>query len=179
MDETKTLSHCWQNALQATLNRLTKAERPFRLTILGVGQELRGDDGVGLAVVRGLRPFAHPNLLLVEAAHAPENCTGQVRRFAPDLVLLVDAAQMDAPPGTIRWLDWRNCDGVSASTHTMPLSLLGEYFTAVLNCEVALIGIQPASLALTDTVSPEALAAASTVSQAIAALLTQHSSSGF
>lgn len=144
--------------------------------MLGIGQSLRGDDGVGLAVVQGLRPFTHPNLLLIEAAHAPENCTGQVRRFAPDLVLLVDAAQMDAPPGTIRWLDWRACDGLSASTHTMPLSLLGEYFTAVLPCEVALIGIQPASLALAGALSPEALAAASTVSQAIAALLPQHRS---
>jgi len=164
------LKPCWQNELQATLNRLTKAERPFRLAILGVGQALRGDDGVGLAVVRGLRPYTHPNLLLIEAAHAPENCTSQVRCFAPDLVLLVDAAQMDAPPGTIRWLEWRNCDGVSASTHTMPLSLLGEYFTAVLHCEVALIGIQPASLALGEALSPEATNAAAQVVDALAGI---------
>ncbi len=164
------MKHFWQSALLATLNRSMKAERPFRLAILGVGQALRGDDGVGLAVVRGLRPYAHPNLLLVEAAHAPENCTGQVRRFAPDLVLLVDAAQMDEPPGTIRWLDWRNCDGLSASTHTMPLSLLGEYFTAVLHCEVALIGIQPASLDLGETLSPEATAAAAQVVEALAGI---------
>lgn len=152
------------------MNRLTKAERPFRLAILGVGQTLRGDDGVGLAVVRGLRPYAHPNLLLIEAAHAPENCTSQVRRFAPDLVLLVDAAQMEEPPGTIRWLDWRSCDGLSASTHTMPLSLLGEYFTAVLRCDIALIGIQPASLELGETLSPEATAAARQVVEALAGI---------
>ncbi len=162
------MQRCWQSALQATLTQLTKAERPFRTAILGVGQALRGDDGVGLAVVRGLRPFTSPNLLLIEAAHAPENCTGQVRRFAPDLVLLIDAAQMDAPPGTIRWLDWRRCDGLSASTHTMPLSLLGEYFTAVLHCEVVLIGIQPASLELDETLSPEVTAAAAQVVEALA-----------
>lgn len=125
---------------------------------------------MGLAVVRGLRPFAHPHLRLIEAAHAPENCTGQVRHFAPDLVLLVDAAQMDAPPGTIRWLDWRSCDGLSASTHTMPLSLLGEYFTAVLHCEVALIGIQPASLDLGETLSPQAIAAAEQVVETLAGI---------
>lgn len=125
---------------------------------------------MGLAVVRGLRPFTHPNLLLIEAAHAPENCTGQVRCFAPDLVLLVDAAQMEEPPGTIRWLDWRCCDGLSASTHTMPLSLLGEYFTAVLHCEVALIGIQPASLELGEMLSPEATAAAGQVVETLAGI---------
>ncbi|MBK8901099.1 MAG: hydrogenase 3 maturation endopeptidase HyCI [Anaerolineaceae bacterium] len=172
MDETKISKHCWQSSLQATLNRLQnqKAERPFRLAILGVGQTLRSDDGVGLAVVRGLRPYAHPNLLLIEAAHAPENCTGQVRRFAPDLVLLIDAAKMDEPLGTIRWLDWRCCDGLSASTHTMPLSLLGEYFTAVLHCEVALIGIQPASLEMGEMLSPEATAAAEQVMEVLAGI---------
>ena len=155
------------------MNRLTKAERPFRLAVLGVGQALRGDDGVGLAVVKGLRPFAHPNLLLIEAAHAPENCTGQVRRFAPNLVLLVDAARLNEPPGTIRWLDWRHCDGLSASTHTMPLSLLGEYFTAVLHCDVALIGIQPASLEMGETLSPEATTAAAQVVEALASIFVK------
>lgn len=138
------------------------------MAVLGIGQALRGDDGVGLAVVQKLRPLAQPNLLLIEAAHAPENCTGQVHRFGPDLVLLIDAAQMDEPPGTIRWLDWHTCDGLSASTHTMPLSLLGKYFTAVLQCEVALLGIQPASLELLETLSPAATQAAAQVVEVLA-----------
>ena len=43
----------------------------------------------------------------MEAGPAPENFTGPLRRFRPDLVLLVDAAQMDAEPGTIGWLTCR------------------------------------------------------------------------
>lgn len=156
-------------SLRQTLQRLQKPERPFRVAVLGIGQALRGDDGVGLAVAQALRPFAHDNLLIVEAAHAPENSTGPVRRFAPDLVLLVDAAQMDEPAGTVRWLDWRACDGLSASTHTLPLSMVGRYLTAVLTCDVALIGIQPAALALTDALSPAVAVAANHVAQTVAA----------
>jgi hydrogenase 3 maturation protease len=137
---------------------------------LGIGQALRGDDGVGLAVVQALRPFTHQNLLVIEAAHAPENCTGQVRRFAPDLVLLIDAAQMNEAPGTIRWLNWQDCDGLSASTHTMPLSLLGHYLSAILPCKIALIGIQPATLELAETLSPELTKAAALIVETLTAI---------
>lgn len=138
---------------------------------MGIGQILRGDDGVGVAVAQALRPFADENLLVVEAAHAPENCTGIIYRFAPDLVLMVDAAQMDELPGTIRWLDWQAANGFSASTHTMPLMMLGRYLTAVLTCEIALIGIQPAFMGMTETLSPEIEAAATAVSYTVASLL--------
>ncbi|MEZ4590505.1 MAG: hypothetical protein R3D55_05090 [Chloroflexota bacterium] len=48
--------------------------------------------------------------------------------------------------------------------------VVGEYFTAVLHCEVALIGIQPASLELGETLSPEATAAAGQVVEALAGI---------
>lgn len=161
------MPNCWKESLQQTLNQLQKRDEPPRVAVLGIGQTLRGDDGVGVAVARALRPFAAKDLLVIEAAHAPENCTGEVRRFAPDLVLLIDAAQMNEPPGTIRWLDWRACDGLSASTHTMPLTMLGRYLTAVLPCQIALIGIQPAALDLAETLAPEVAEAALEVAQTI------------
>jgi hydrogenase 3 maturation protease len=170
MDKKLISSNCWQEPLQQAIRQRQKVDQPLRLAILGIGQALRGDDGVGLAVAQELRPFAHENLLIIQAAHAPENCTGQVCRFQPDLVLLVDAAQMNEPPGTIRWLDWQACDGVSASSHTLPLTMLGRYLTAVLPSEVALLGVQPATLEIAESLSPQVAAAARQIVQAIANL---------
>ena len=34
-------------------------------------------------------------------------------------------------------------EGMSASTHTLPLSMLAKYLTLELNCKIALLGIQP------------------------------------
>jgi hydrogenase 3 maturation protease len=141
---------------------------------------LRGDDAAGPAVVRALsgrlkaasaRPAGAPTLLLLDAAHAPENQTGPLRRFAPDLIVLVDAARMDEPPGIIRWLSWEETAGIPASTHTLPPSLLAEYLARDLGCAVALIGIQPLDLELGAELSPAVRSAAADVAAGLADLL--------
>jgi hydrogenase 3 maturation protease len=98
-------------------------------------------------VARGLtqcRLLPDPDSVLVmDAGHAPENRTGELRRFHPDLVILIDAAEMGARPGDIRWLSIDEIDGMSASTHTMPLSMLARYLLMECGCEVKILGIQP------------------------------------
>ncbi len=37
-------------------------------------------------------------------------------------------------------------DGMSASTHRMPISMLAGYLTLELACDIVLLGIQPASI---------------------------------
>jgi hydrogenase 3 maturation protease len=95
------------------------------------------------------------HLLIIEAGHAPENTTGEIRRFDPDLVLIIDAADMGEAPGTIQWVPAEDIDGMSASTHSLPLSMLAQYLTLDLNCTVALLGIQSGSNNVSDNISPE------------------------
>lgn len=135
----------WQASLRAQLLRLTTVDHQPRLALLGIGHELCGDDAVGVRVAAALRPLlsGDPRLLVLEAGPAPENFTGALRRFQPDLVILLDSALMGEAPGTVRWLDWQDTEGMSASTHTLPLNILASYLTAELGCTLALIGIQP------------------------------------
>ena len=67
------------------MNLPLPAPRPARVAILGVGNEMKGDDGAGVRVVRELsqRMPATPGVLLVDAGQAPENFTGPLRRFRP------------------------------------------------------------------------------------------------
>jgi hydrogenase 3 maturation protease len=134
----------WSEQLRQSLRRLP-TDRPPRVAVVGVGQELNGDDGAGLAVARALgsRLGSQDWLLIVEAGSAPENQTGRLRAFGPDLVLFVDAAQMGAAPGTVRLLPWQATTGLSASTHTLPLHILARFLTHDLGCDVALLGLQP------------------------------------
>jgi hydrogenase 3 maturation protease len=132
--------------LQQAINRvLGKADPPLRLAILGVGQELRGDDAAGMLLVRGLaeRLPQSENILLVEAGPTPESFTGKLRRFRPDLVILADIAWMEAQPGAVRWLTPDDAEGVSAFTHTMPLSVVAKYMASEIGCEVKILAIQP------------------------------------
>ena len=80
---------------------------------------------------------------MIEAGPAPENHSYQLRRFQPDLVILIDAAQMNLAPGEIRLIDLNAIDGFGASTHTTPLALFAHYLRGELGCEILLIGIQP------------------------------------
>jgi hydrogenase 3 maturation protease len=122
--------------------------RPDRVAVIGIGNEMNGDDAVGVRVVRRLaaRLGRREDVLLIEAGTAPENFTGPLRRFQPALILLIDAASFDRPPGTTTMISWPDTDGFSASTHTLPPSVFCQYLVAELGCRVALIGIQPAGL---------------------------------
>jgi hydrogenase 3 maturation protease len=140
-----------------------------KIAILGIGNLLRSDDAAGVLVARQIgicRLIQDLDFFRVwEAGHAPENCTAELRRFAPEVVILIDAAQMEESPGTIRWIDMEDMDGLSASTHSMPLSLLAKYLTLELNCDVKLLGIQPRCNEFGETLSTEVRRAVDEVAQ--------------
>ncbi len=139
------LQTSWINSLTQSLPR-KQDNRLFlpRTCLIGIGSDLRGDDSAGLVVVRQMLQHSHANnLCIIEGGSAPENVTGQIRAFHPDLVILIDAAHMDMPPGAIQWIPLDSIDGMSASSHSLPLSMLASYLTAEIGCEVSVLGIQP------------------------------------
>lgn len=164
----------WQTDFNQTLAALPQKDQPPRVAVLGIGHELCGDDAAGIMLARKLIAKAgnYEGMLALETGPAPENFTGTVRRFRPDLVLLVDAAQMDSAPGEIRWLDWENLSGISASTHTMPLDIIVAYLTAELNCQAGFLGIQPAGNAVGAPLSPQVREAVESTVQTLLDVLT-------
>ncbi|HEY70724.1 MAG TPA: hydrogenase 3 maturation endopeptidase HyCI [Anaerolineae bacterium] len=142
------LSLPWQERLHQTLRRLRNNGAEPRVALVGMGHTLYGDDGAGILLTQLLRPLERDmeGLLVVNGGSAPENCTGLLRRFMPDLVVLVDAAQLDEAPGTIQWIPSEMTSGFSASTHTLPLHLISCYLSMELVCEIVLLGIQPRRL---------------------------------
>ena len=124
---------------------------------------MRSDDAAGVLVAELLlgRDWEKDTdrVLVLEAGQAPENSTGKLRRFHPDVVLIVDAADMGEIPGTVQWIPEESIDGMSASTHSLPLSMLARYLKLELNCTVAILGIQAVSNEVGESVSPEVLQA--------------------
>jgi len=146
----------WIETLHQKLHRLQVADLRPRVAIVGLGHELRGDDAAGLVVTRMLKDQLgglcewpdephRPALLIVEAGSAPENVTGCLRSFRPNLVILVDAADFRDMPGMVRWLDWQDTTGLSASTHSLPVQMLARYLIHEFAAEVSVLGIQPAA----------------------------------
>jgi hydrogenase 3 maturation protease len=143
----------------------------MRLAMVGIGNELRRDDAVGLACCAALRRRVarRQDVIVVWGGPAPENCTGSLRRFAPDIVVLVDAADMGEPPGAIRWIPAQAAGSAHAgSTHTLPLSSFSEFLTASLGCQVHLVGIQPADTRFGEGLTPAVAQAAEELALALA-----------
>jgi hydrogenase 3 maturation protease len=148
------LPSSWKKSLETILAKAAARPTKPKIAILGIGNELNGDDGAGVLVVRSLKerfadgsaPTDSERFLLIEAGLAPESFTGPIRRFGPEIVLMVDAASMGEAPGEIGVLDWRDSTGFGPSTHLQPPSTLAEYLMHELDCRVILVGIQPAVL---------------------------------
>lgn len=157
---------CWSEQLAQKLVALSAAlSRTPRLALLGIGNELNGDDAAGVLAVRVLRDrlASRPQLLLIEAGLAPEAFTAPLRRFKPDCVILIDAALLDETPGTIELVDWQQTDGLSATTHTLPPSVLVKFIQHEFNCPVELILIQPEDIEFDHPVTPAVFKAVDSV----------------
>lgn len=147
-----------RNSWQASMPRLlSRATADTRIAVMGIGNTFRSDDAAGVLVARSLMESRVlqdlDTVLIIDAGHAPENGTGQLRRFDAELVLLIDAAEMGEQPGTVRLIDMDAIEGISASTHSLPLSMLAKYLALELECQIALLGIQPESTAVGEGVS--------------------------
>jgi hydrogenase 3 maturation protease len=103
--------------------------------------------------------FLSAGILVIDAGLAPENFSGSLRSFKPNIILLMDAADMAEPPGCLAALDWQSAGGFGASTHLQPLSTFGEYLSIELGCDLVLLGIQPAHNQFDRPVSPPVKAA--------------------
>lgn len=133
-----------------TLNEILgwrKSPAQSRLALLGVGNQLRGDDGAGATVteelLHALGDSPPAGIQILTVATAPENFTGKLRKFAPQQVVFVDAADFGGSPGEIRWLDWRASTGFGASTHLQAFHLNAAWLEQELQTRVSLLGIQP------------------------------------
>ena len=163
----------WRNQLKQFLSNPGIDGRKARIAFLGVGNDLHADDGAGVEVIRALRRLLQPSeyFLLVEGATAPENFSAPLRRFKPDILLFIDAANMGEKPGALAFLEMGEIDGFSASTHILPLTNLASFIKSETGCRVAFLGIQPARLEFDSPMTPVVKKSVYRLSRYLVALL--------
>ena len=107
--------------------------------LLGIGNPLNGDDGVGIYVAE---QFRKDGWISLACGTAPENFTGIIRKTRPSCLVLVDAAAMGISPGEYRIIPRDKIEDVSIGTHQLPLSFLIDFLSDTAS-RIILIGIQP------------------------------------
>jgi hydrogenase maturation protease len=140
--------------------------------IIGIGNEYRRDDGVGLGVVRRIRA-AHPAFRVLEASGEGAALIEAWRGAAR--VILCDAVHAGTPPGTIHRLDaWRQpipTGFFRYSTHAFSLAEAVELARALgeLPPQLIIYGIEGADYAAGVGLTPAVEGAAGQVAAAILA----------
>ena len=121
--------------------------------VLGIGNTLRGDEGVGVraALLVGESAAGVPGLRCLDGGTLSFTLAGEIEQASA--LVVIDAAELAAPPGSVRVFEGEAMDGFvnarrNGSVHEVSLLdlLLMARLTGGLPARRALVGVQPANL---------------------------------
>jgi len=133
-----------------------------RVVVLGLGNEFRGDDGLGVLAGRRLQEEAWPGVSIRTASG--EGTALMDAWQEADAVILVDAVHSGAPPGTLHRLDAHQqripSDFFHYSTHAFSVAEAVEMARALhqLPPQLLLYGIEGQNFAQGAGLSPQVTA---------------------
>lgn len=144
----------------STFKETLSRYRPVDIVFIGLGNDLRRDDGVARQFITRLarRPeFAQAHFFY--AGCTPENYLEAVLKCQPAAVVFIDAVLGDRTPGTIDWVSDEEIADAGISTHSYSLRLLVQYLTMQRDLSCYFLGITPLTVALGSGISVELEAA--------------------
>jgi hydrogenase 3 maturation protease len=144
-----------------------------KIVILGIGNSIRKDDYVGVAIAKLLKEKNLSNILVLECETVPESFTSIIKEAKPTHVLMVDAANLNATPGFAKMISIDEINDFSLSTHDLPLSLLAKFIAYETKAKVALLGIQPKTLEFGEGLTSELSEASEKIAKIIEKVLIE------
>jgi hydrogenase 3 maturation protease len=123
--------------------------------LVGVGNPLRRDDGVGPWVIGAVRgDLAATAISVIDAQDVPENFVHALARAECRNVIFIDAVAAPGPPGSIVFGPLAEFpEAESFSTHKLALSFSGRFLESA-GKAVFLLGIVPSDLAFGAGLTP-------------------------
>lgn len=130
-----------------------------KLAIVGIGNIIRGDDGLGPKLIEILRSRGGlPGVSLFDCGTAPENYIFPILSTSCDTLMLVDAADIGKEPGAVEIIDLDKISRVSFSTHNPSPRLFTDLLkTGKEDMNIFVISIQPKSTGIGAPLSEEVL----------------------
>jgi hydrogenase maturation protease len=125
-----------------------------RVCLMGLGNVDCGDDGFGIRLAEELVAAGVPDVVVAGAD--PEHYVVRVADQGFDRLVFLDAVECGASPGSVVLLD---ASEISArypqiSTHKISLGVLAKWLRASGSTTVWLLGVQPESVRLGQTITP-------------------------
>jgi hydrogenase 3 maturation protease len=131
-----------------------KSHLKGKVTILGIGNTLRSDDGVGSLLANRIKdkvPY-----IVYDAGPNPENYLGKIIKDGPDNIVIIDAVDFSGNPGEFKVLEGEDLKTVNLfSTHNASIELTINYLQSQIKVDIIILIIQPKTIAFGDKISPE------------------------
>jgi len=144
-----------------------------RVVLVGIGNPMRGDDGVGVKIIELLEARSLEGVMLLNTETVPEAFTGKVESYEPTHVLLLDAANFGGWPGETKLIDSEHIGGQAISTHSLPLNIFISYIEKSLGITVLLLGVQPKTVMFSEEMTPELVEASKRIAETLHRLLSE------
>jgi len=139
---------------EQTLLKQLNVLRNSKTVIIGIGNIIKGDDGAGPLVCQELKN-EQISADLIDAGTVPENYIQKIIKKAPKNLLVIDAIDFGANPGTIKIFESGQLNSHVMSTHSLSPHLFVDMICQNIRVAVYFIGIQPAQVQLGQSISPE------------------------
>ena len=144
------------------------------VVVIGMGNELRADDAVGLHVIRLLKPQTTHRLQVFEGHMTPEAFLKPACDFHPTHVLIVDAAEIHTTPGRWKIISSYELEEGLFTTHAIPATEVAAEFQRRCGAKVAFLGIQPKRRDILLSLSIECQRAAQEIADSICRILIEN-----
>ena len=113
-----------------------------KVTIVGVGNAMRGDDGFGPHLAECINGKVSADV--INSGPTPENHLKTIRNSKPDTVLIIDAADFGGDIGNIKLLKKDDIPLYGLSTHNASLALFFDFLKQDTKADVYMLAVQPA-----------------------------------
>lgn len=125
-----------------------------KTVILGLGNSLKSDDGVGPFICDELSKAAL-TAEIINAGTVPENYIQRIIKKEPENLIVIDAIDFGGEAGQIRLLQPEQLNKSAFSTHTLSPHLFIEMIQQSKKVDVYVIGIQPKQIKLGEDISEQ------------------------
>jgi hydrogenase 3 maturation protease len=119
--------------------------------IIGIGNELRGDDGAGIILVQKIQTAGYKNAIIVGGN--PENYLQKIIAMPGESRLWIDAINWGSPAGQIKIFSPEEIKHFAISTHNFSLAIITKFLNESRPLPDFFLGIQPANLELGKSMS--------------------------
>ena len=147
--------------MSTTLSNKKADKSRGSITIVGVGNLLLGDEGVGLHIIDNLSQIPIPSYVnIIDCGCDLLSLTSYLNK--PQKIIVIDAIRAGGKPGEIYRFDYTELGTTQAEMHSAhqvgaadALRLLTQIYPALANSEITVIGIEPKAIELSTNLSEE------------------------